>query len=176
MMREGEPKLHAAAGKGKTLCHVYFSFQNELQPTDVLIQNSTSHGDRRERCSGCLCGRRSELLPAHFCLLHWSLCHLRAADAAWLSPFCVSLVHSVAQNFVFVCHFFFLLLFVLSDSPQPPKLLLPLNSNPPLVQGRLGWSTTGLFVVFGSDAYRPECTCLGFCLFGCFVLFFCFVW
>lgn len=40
-------------------------------------------------------------------------------------------------------------LFVLRDSPQSLKLLLSLNSSPPLVQGRLGCSTAGLFVGLG---------------------------
>lgn len=72
---------------------------------------------------------------------------------------------------IFFPPFIFAELFVKSDSPQPPKLLrLSLNSNPPQVQGRLGWSTTGLFcvclVVFFSFLAamltRPESTCLGF--------------
>lgn len=68
--------------------------------------------------------------------------------------------------FVFVRPLFFFLLcfwlFVLPASLQSPRLLPSLNSNPPLVQGRLGCSTTGLFVGLGSNACRPEFTCLGF--------------
>lgn len=86
---------------------------------------------------------------------------------------CCSSVHPVAQHLFLSVPFFSLLcfwLFVLPDSPQSPKLLLSLNSHPPLVQGRLGCSTTGLFVGLGSDACRPECTCLGFFFFFCSVL------
>lgn len=112
------PNYMLQRGRGKCFAMCIFPFRTSCSPLigiqpslDVLIQNSTSHGGRREQGSGCLCGPWSELLPAHFCPLQWSLCRLRAADAAWLSPFCVSSVHSVAQNFVFVCHFFFPLLF-----------------------------------------------------------------
>lgn len=39
-------------------------------------------------------------------------------------------------------------------------------------QGRVGYSTTGMFVSLGSGEHRPECTCVGFCLFF-FVMYLC---
>ncbi len=85
------------------------------------------------------------------------------SSALWclLCPFSSLAVVSVCPLFPSLLCFW---LFVLPDSPQSPKLLLSLNSNPPLVQGRLGGSTTGLFVGLGSNACRPEC-------FGLFVVY-----
>lgn len=138
--------------------------QNKLQPFDW---DSTLY-----RCFNTKCHRTlyctEKVLHLFGLMSNWAasctfVCYI---DLFALSRFRMPSPFSSSEFVFLVCHFFSLCSVFSSlccpTIPQPPKLLLPLNSNPPLVQGRLGCSTTGLFVGLGSDACRPECTCLGF--------------
>lgn len=93
----------------------------------------------------------------------WVLSRPQMLEDCWSSALWCLLCPFSSSPFGFVCPsflsaLFFFWLFVMPDSPQSPKLLLSLNSSSPLVQGRLGRSTTGLFVGLGRNACRPEYT------------------